>query len=116
MPRNAPAGANPSQNASSAAGQQKQPGLFAQMASTAAGVAVGSTIGHSLGNLFGGSSAAAAEGQDSALATSQQNSWNENGAGKCDADARSFTKCMDEHEGNMQICGWYLEQLVSLPR
>jgi len=33
----------------------RQPGMFAQMASTAAGVAVGSTIGHGLGHaLFGG--------------------------------------------------------------
>ena len=35
--------------------QGRQPGMFAQMASTAAGVAVGSTVGHVVGNaLFGG--------------------------------------------------------------
>ncbi|SAL98251.1 hypothetical protein [Absidia glauca] len=34
--------------------QPRQPGLFGQMASTAAGVAVGSTAGHALGSLFMG--------------------------------------------------------------
>lgn len=35
--------------------QGRQPGMFAQMASTAAGVAVGSTVGHVVGHaLFGG--------------------------------------------------------------
>ena len=40
----------------------------------------------------------------------QQNSW---GARSCEADAKQFTKCLDENQGNMQICNWYLEQLVS---
>lgn len=42
-----------------AGAQTRQPGMFAQMASTAAGVAVGSTIGHTLGagitGMFSGS-------------------------------------------------------------
>ena len=84
------------------------------------GVAVGSSIGHAIGGLFGGSSTAAAESQqpENALAGQsndaafQQNSW---GARSCEADAKSFTKCLDENAGNMQTCGWYLDQLVGFP-
>lgn len=83
------------------------------------GVAVGSSIGHAIGGLFGGGSSAAApvEQQPSAAVATQnqeqaQNNW---GPRSCETDARSFTKCLDENQGNMQICGWYLEQLVSRP-
>ncbi|KAL8738035.1 MAG: hypothetical protein Q9181_001103 [Wetmoreana brouardii] len=99
------------------AGQQQPPGLFGQMASTAAGVAVGSSIGHAIGGFFGGgSSSAATEAQpaDSSMASQsndggyRNNSW---GPRSCETDAKSFTKCLDENGGNMQICGWYLDQL-----
>ncbi|CAP68045.1 uncharacterized protein PODANS_1_19110 [Podospora anserina S mat+] len=90
------------------------PGLMAQMASTAAGVAIGSSVGHVIGggisSLFGGgSSAAAADPVDQAnSAASQQNqTWGDN----CKGATTQFTKCMDDNQGNMQICGWYLEQL-----
>ncbi|KAH0543765.1 hypothetical protein FGG08_001947 [Glutinoglossum americanum] len=97
--------------------QGSGPGLFGQMASTAAGVAVGSSIGHAIGGFFGGgSSSAPAETQqtNTAATTTQENSYNNNGWGtrSCEADAKQFTKCLDENQGNMQICGWYLEQLV----
>ncbi|KAG9244279.1 hypothetical protein BJ878DRAFT_506977 [Calycina marina] len=92
------------------------PGLFGQMASTAAGVAVGSSIGHAIGGFFGGGSSLPAEQQpkDNGAVqaqqgqTSESNSW---GARDCGVDAKQFTKCLDENQGNMQICGWYLEQL-----
>merc|ERR1712080_718055 len=29
----------------------------------------------------------------------------------CDADARNFTRCLEENDGNMQTCGYYLQQL-----
>jgi len=96
-----------------AQGQSQGPGLFGQMASTAAGVAVGSSIGHAIGGFFGGGSSAPAEQDGGAVATqgqdqAQNNSWGPRG---CDVDAKQFTKCLDENQGNMQICGWYLEQL-----
>ncbi|KAL2037915.1 hypothetical protein N7G274_009390 [Stereocaulon virgatum] len=104
------------QQAGPPAQQGRSPGLFGQMASTAAGVAVGSSIGHAIGGMFGGSSSQPAEQQpaDNALASQsnndsyQSNSW---GARSCENDAKSFTTCLDENKGNMQICGWYLEQL-----
>ncbi|EFW98688.1 chch domain containing protein [Grosmannia clavigera kw1407] len=91
------------------------PGLFGQMASTAAGVAIGSSVGHAIGNMFGGGSSEAAPQQQAApppqqyatSSTAQQENWGPN----CSTATRSFTQCMDEQSGNMQICGWYLEQL-----
>ncbi|KAF5970082.1 hypothetical protein FCOIX_10615 [Fusarium coicis] len=103
-----PAAAHPPAQAmpAQAAGSQG-PGLFGQMASTAAGVAIGSSVGHAIGGLFsGGSSEAAAPVQTQAAP--QEQSWNQN---NCAGVAQNFTKCMDENNGNMQICNWYLEQL-----
>ena len=80
---------------------------------THSGVAVGSAVGHTLsnavGSLFGGSSAAA-PAEQAAAAAANNSSWGNNCAGA----TQSFTKCMDENSGNMQICGWYLEQLVRI--
>ncbi|KAL5358205.1 hypothetical protein BJX96DRAFT_146120 [Aspergillus floccosus] len=101
--------------------QSSGPGLFGQMASTAAGVAVGSSIGHAIGGFFSGGSSAPAESQqaqppaqaqpmDAGLwqSSATNSSW-ENPA--CETDVRNFRKCMDENQGNMSICGWYLDQL-----
>lgn len=81
------------------------------------GVAVGSSIGHAIGGFFGGgSSAAPAEAEQSQMTQSQgsaeQSNW---GARSCEVDAKQFTKCLDENQGNMQTCSWYLEQLVRSP-
>ncbi len=69
--------------------------------------------------MFGGGSTQAAEQQadDNAVGNQansesyQNNTW---GPRSCEVDAKQFTKCLDENQGNMQICGWYLEQLVGL--
>ncbi|KAL6939344.1 hypothetical protein ACO0RG_003181 [Hanseniaspora osmophila] len=97
--------------------QQKQPGLFAQMASTAAGVAVGSAVGHTLGagltGMFSGSGSseaapvqadAQAQPQYMAAAPAPQQT-------ACDVDARNFTRCLEDNQGNMQACDFYLQQL-----
>lgn len=78
------------------------------------GVAVGSSIGHAIGGFFGGGSSEAAPApQDnqlqSAAPAQQQSQWAANN--NCQGAAQTFTKCMDEHNGDMQICNWYLEQL-----
>ncbi|PNY24422.1 CHCH domain protein [Tolypocladium capitatum] len=89
--------------------QSQGPGLFGQMASTAAGVAIGSSVGHAIGGFFsGGSSAEPAPQQPvQAQAQQQQQQWGNN----CQAATQQFTRCMDEQGGNMQVCNWYLEQL-----
>ncbi|EAQ89821.1 predicted protein [Chaetomium globosum CBS 148.51] len=109
----APGAHNPAAPQAPTAAGSQGPGLMGQMASTAAGVAIGSTvgnmIGNSLGGLFGGSSAPAEPSAATQAQTAQTNnsSWGNNCAGATE----QFTKCMDEQSGNMQICGWYLEQL-----
>ncbi|KAL2183312.1 hypothetical protein L209DRAFT_758835 [Thermothelomyces heterothallicus CBS 203.75] len=79
------------------------------------GVAIGSSIGHVVGNgissLFGGgSSSEPTQAQAQAAPQTNNSTWGNNCAGATE----QFTKCMDEHGGNMQICGWYLEQLVGV--
>jgi hypothetical protein len=106
-----PAQAHPQQQ------QGSQPGLFANMASTAAGVAVGSAVGHTIGagltSMFGGSSSAPVEQQQQDTLPAQQNyaTQQTQGGAACDVDARNFTRCLGENEGNMQICDYYLQQL-----
>ncbi|CAI6336864.1 unnamed protein product [Periconia digitata] len=109
------AAAPPAAAPQAAAPQASQgPGLFGQMASTAAGVAVGSSIGHAIGGMFGGgSSAPAAEAtpQSSEFATQHQQVNMSQQSGACATDVGNFRKCMDENQGSLTICGWYLDQL-----
>lgn len=90
------------------AAQPQQPGLFAQMASTAAGVAVGSAVGHTMGagltSLFSGSDAP----QEVQQVAQQQQQVS---GGQCEADARNFTRCLEDSNGNYQACDFYLQQL-----
>nr|POE90194.1 mitochondrial intermembrane space cysteine motif-containing protein mix17 [Quercus suber] len=94
-------------------------GLFGQMASTAAGVAVGSSIGHAIGGFFGGGSSAApaapVEQQQQPVAQADDGSFvansNYQAAGACATDVRNFRSCMDENRGDLTVCGWYLDQL-----
>jgi hypothetical protein len=57
----------------------------------------------------GGGSAPPAEAQSNYAGQQQQQNMENN----CGPAAMQFTKCLDENGGNMQICNWYLEQLVS---
>ncbi|KAJ1546766.1 Mix17p [Saccharomyces cerevisiae] len=89
-----------------------------QMASTAAGVAVGSTIGHTLGagitGMFSGSgsdSAPVEQQQQNIANTSGQTQTDQQLGRTCEIDARNFTRCLDENNGNFQICDYYLQQL-----
>ncbi|KAH3666115.1 hypothetical protein OGAPHI_004304 [Ogataea philodendri] len=94
--------------------QQQQPGLFSQMASTAAGVAVGSAVGHTIGagisGMFGSSSQPAEYQQQQVQAAPAQQQYQQQSPA-CDADARNFTRCLEESNGNFQACDFYLQQL-----
>ncbi|KAL5604802.1 hypothetical protein BROUX41_001858 [Berkeleyomyces rouxiae] len=106
----APAAAPPAAApAAAAAPASSGPGLFGQMASTAAGVAIGSSIGHAIGGMFSGGSAQAPLDASPQTAAAQAPAQNQ--VGNCSPAAQQFTKCMDEHSGNLQICNWYLDQL-----
>ncbi|KAK5117472.1 hypothetical protein LTR85_008857 [Meristemomyces frigidus] len=92
-------------------------GLFGQMASTAAGVAVGSSIGHAVGGWFGGGSSqpAATAEPSQPVAQDSDGAYTLNQAYQapkvCETDVSNFRKCMDENQGSLTICGWYLDQL-----
>ncbi|EST06481.1 hypothetical protein PSEUBRA_004383 [Kalmanozyma brasiliensis GHG001] len=94
--------------------QSRGPGLFGQMASTAAGVAVGSTMGHGLSNmLFGGGSAPAEQAQQAEPQAYQQGAYQgqQQGVGmSCEAQSKDFIKCL-ESTNDMNSCSYYLEQL-----
>lgn len=32
-------------------------------------------------------------------------------AGPCGIDVKNFTNCMNQNNGDLNVCGWYLEQL-----
>jgi len=73
-------------------------------------------VGAGITGLFGGGSsqpAAAEAAPAQPQAQAQSNSWGDRSNVSCEADAKSFTKCMDDYKGDMSICGWYLDQLVS---
>ena len=85
---------------------------MSNIVSTAVGVGIGHTIGHGLTSLFGGGSSAPAETAAAPATTTTQET---RGAGICEADAKAFTKCMDDYKGDMNVCSWYLDQLKVCP-
>lgn len=46
---------------------------------------------------------------DSNNTVDRGNQW---GEPSCDTAAKQFATCMGDNGGNMQICQWYLDQLV----
>ena len=84
--------------------------MLSNIVSTAAGVGIGHVIGHGLTGMFGGGSSAPAA-VDGAAAPATGNSNLDSRVGACDADAKAFTKCMDDYKGDMTACSWYLDQL-----
>ncbi|RVD90159.1 uncharacterized protein DFL_001135 [Arthrobotrys flagrans] len=109
----APAQTHAAPPATAAQAPSQSPGLFGQMASTAAGVAVGSTVGHVLGagitGMFGGSSDAPAAAAPVAPATT--NTYGDVTSGNCAADAKAFTSCLEATNNDMNSCSYYLDQL-----
>ncbi|KAJ3012502.1 hypothetical protein HKX48_006260 [Thoreauomyces humboldtii] len=87
------------------------------MASTAAGVAVGSTVGHGLsGMLFGGggsSAPAQAEGQAPPQQYAQDpyaQQQQQQQAVSCEPDQKAFLRCLDQNN-DISACQFYLEML-----
>ena len=78
---------------------------------------VGSSIGHAIGGLFGGSSQPAeAHAADSSAMSQSTGTENQSNYMGCEDSAKAFTRCLDENTGPhaMNVCSWYLEQLVCL--
>ncbi|XP_056362697.1 coiled-coil-helix-coiled-coil-helix domain-containing protein 2 [Oenanthe melanoleuca] len=109
-----PAAAPPSAVATPA---PKQPGLMAQMATTAAGVAVGSAVGHTIGHAItggfsgGGSSEAARpdityqEPQAAQAAQQQQQQY-----GPCQYEMKQFLECA-QNQTDLKLCEGFSEVL-----
>lgn len=119
--RSAPAASAPHQQTAQAPAQTSGGGgLFGQMASTAAGVAVGSTLGHGLsGMLFGGGGEAQQQQQQQqdAFAQAGQAQTGEFAqqqarvGGTCETQSKDFLRCLDATNNNMESCSFYLEML-----
>lgn len=118
---NLPARAPPSQVAPPAATQPRQPGMFAQMATTAAGVAVGSAVGHTLGaamvgGMSGGGSqeAAPAQPQDQQMMYQQQPMYSQQQqpqpGGPCAAQLQQFLQCT-QTQADITLCQGFNEAL-----
>jgi len=95
--------------------QPRQPGLFGQMASTAAGVAIGSTVGHAVsGALFGGHSGESeqpAYQQDMAASPYQSyDQQQQNQLGPCQWELRQFVECA-QNQGDITLCQGFNEAL-----
>ncbi|ORZ36293.1 hypothetical protein BCR44DRAFT_264912 [Catenaria anguillulae PL171] len=97
--------------------EQRQPGLFAQMATTAAGVAVGSAVGHTIGagltSMFGGGSSSSHQQQQAPVAAAPTAYYNEttNAGGACEADLKAYMKCMEQHPNEPTTCSYYFDML-----
>ncbi|KAI7882767.1 hypothetical protein K492DRAFT_57403 [Lichtheimia hyalospora FSU 10163] len=93
------------------------PGLFGQMASTAAGVAVGSAVGHTLANgvsgMFGGGSQqeTAPDQSYQQQAPQQQYQQQQQQPLSCDENAKALTKCLSDNNNDVSACQWYLDAL-----
>jgi len=123
--RNLPARAPPAAPAPApavAAAAPRQPGLMAQMASTAVGVGVGSAIGHTVGaaitgRMGGDHSEAAPAPQDNGYAQQQpafqqqQLSQQQNG-GVCGMEMKQFLECA-QNQYDLSLCSGFSEALKS---
>jgi hypothetical protein len=85
------------------------------MASTAAGVAVGSAVGHTIGagltGMFSGgssSSHAPVEQQQQPIQQQQQPMMTSNA---CEADQKAFMRCLDVNSNDITACQFYLDML-----
>merc|ERR1712168_1197242 len=111
-----PAPAAPAPVAAPAAAEPKQPGLMAQMATTAAGVAVGSTIGHVAGaaitNAFSGNSndKPAETQQAPPPAPIQRQESPVNAQNPCDFEMKQFVDCA-QNQSDVSLCQGFNDAL-----
>uniref|UniRef100_A0A2K5XS76 Coiled-coil-helix-coiled-coil-helix domain containing 2 n=1 Tax=Mandrillus leucophaeus TaxID=9568 RepID=A0A2K5XS76_MANLE len=105
-----PAAAPPSAVGSSAAAP-RQPGLMAQMATTAAGVAVGSAVGHTLGHAitggFSGGSNAEPASPDITYQIEDKKAFL---ISPCFYEIKQFLECA-QNQGDIKLCEGFNEVL-----
>ncbi|CAB1348935.1 unnamed protein product [Coregonus sp. 'balchen'] len=106
----APAHAPPSAMAVPAAAAPRQPGMFAQMATTAAGVAVGSAAGHMIGHAMTGGMGGGGGSQEAAKpdVTYQQEPAPQQGT--CSYELKQFIECA-QTQSDLKLCEGFSEVL-----
>ncbi|XP_015365638.1 PREDICTED: coiled-coil-helix-coiled-coil-helix domain-containing protein 2 [Diuraphis noxia] len=94
--------------------QPQQPGLFAQMAATAGGVAVGSAIGHTVGHavtgMFGGGGSrdeVQPQVQQAPLMPMEQSSQQ---GGACAFEIKQFLQCAQNND-DISLCSGFNEAI-----
>lgn len=100
------------------AAQPQQPGLFAQMAATAGGVAIGSAIGHTVGHavtgMFSGGGSSEAEQTPAAAAPMQQpqqmGAYPNEPQGPCAWEVKQFLQCA-QGQADLSLCEGFNEAL-----
>ncbi|NXY22720.1 CHCH2 protein, partial [Atrichornis clamosus] len=107
-----PAAAPPSALATPA---PRQPGLMAQMASTAAGVAVGSAVGHTIGHAItggfsGGSSPEAARPDITYQEPQGAQPGQQQQYGPCQYEIKQFLECA-QNQTDLKLCEGFSEVL-----
>nr|XP_056721280.1 coiled-coil-helix-coiled-coil-helix domain-containing protein 2 [Euleptes europaea] len=92
----------------------RQPGLMAQMATTAAGVAVGSAVGHTLGHAmtggFGGGSEAARPDITYQEAQAAQPAVQQSQYPPCQYEMKQFLECA-QNQSDLKLCEGFSEVL-----
>merc|ERR1712013_646897 len=107
VPARAPAPAPP---AHPPAPQPKQPGMFAQMASTAAGVAVGSTIGHVAGAAIVGGMSGSGGGEAQQQQAQQQQQQMRDPQNPCEYEMKQFLDCA-QNQSDVTLCQGFNDAL-----
>ncbi|XP_062815464.1 coiled-coil-helix-coiled-coil-helix domain-containing protein 2 [Anolis carolinensis] len=106
-----PAAAPPSAVASPA---PRQPGLMAQMATTAAGVAVGSAVGHTLGHAmtggFGGGGGSAEAARPDITYQEPQPAAPSSQFSPCQYEMKQFLECA-QNQADLKLCEGFSEVL-----
>jgi len=111
--RNVPAAAPPSQPMAAGAPVSQGPGLMGQMAATAGGVAIGSTVGHVIGHaLVGGGSRSdnsdpAPVAEQNAAPQQYQQQQQDNA---CAYEMRQFLQCA-QNQSDLSLCEGFNEAL-----
>ena len=96
----APRSSKPTSTAAQQAPASKGPGLFGQMAATAGGVAIGSSIGHAVGSMFGGGGH---EAQPVQVSQDQQQNDQKQLENPCEVEWRQFVECT-QNQTDMNYC------------
>lgn len=94
--------------------QRQQPGLMAQMATTAAGVAVGSAIGHTVGHAltgaFGGGGSDVAPAEAPVTQQAPQPLAQAQYGGPCSFEIRQFLECA-QGQTDLTLCDGFNEAI-----